>query len=83
MADMTAQQMILDTADFNVEKDFMYTKPKINPSGGKSIGILNSKSKKSKILYHVKNVAALHSQKIGNALLQILKYLLKFQHYFY
>jgi CRISPR-associated protein Csy3 len=28
----------------------------------------NSKSKKSKILYHVKNVAALHSQKIGNAL---------------
>ncbi len=28
----------------------------------------NSKSKKSKILYHVKNIAALHSQKIGNAL---------------
>ncbi len=28
----------------------------------------NSRSKKSKILYHVKNVAALHSQKIGNAL---------------
>ncbi len=28
----------------------------------------NSKSKKSKILYHVKNQAALHSQKIGNAL---------------
>jgi CRISPR-associated protein Csy3 len=31
----------------------------------------NSKSKKSKILYHVKNVAALHSQKIGNALRSI------------
>lgn len=28
----------------------------------------NSKSKKSKILYHVKGNAALHSQKIGNAL---------------
>jgi len=28
----------------------------------------NSKPKKSKILYHVKNNAALHSQKIGNAL---------------
>jgi len=50
MADMTAQQMILDTTDFNVDKDFMYTKPKINPSGGKSIGILNSKSKKSLML---------------------------------
>jgi CRISPR-associated protein Csy3 len=31
----------------------------------------NSKSKKSKILYHVKNIAALHSQKIGNALRSI------------
>lgn len=28
----------------------------------------NSKTKKSKILYHVDNVAAMHSQKIGNAL---------------
>lgn len=28
----------------------------------------NSKNKKSKILYHVKNTAAMHSQKIGNAL---------------
>lgn len=28
----------------------------------------NSQSKKSKILYHVKNQAAMHSQKIGNAL---------------
>ena len=50
MADMTAQQMMIDTSDFNVEKDFMYTKPKINASGGKSIGILNSKSKKSLML---------------------------------
>ena len=50
MVDMTAQQMMIDTADFNVDKDFMYTKPKINASGGKSIGILNSKSKKSLML---------------------------------
>ncbi|MDQ7014894.1 MAG: type I-F CRISPR-associated protein Csy3, partial [Gammaproteobacteria bacterium] len=28
----------------------------------------NSKSKKSKILYHVNDVAAMHSQKVGNAL---------------
>lgn len=28
----------------------------------------NSKSKKSKILYHVDNIAAMHSQKIGNAI---------------
>lgn len=28
----------------------------------------NSKEKKSKILYHVNNVAAMHSQKIGNAI---------------
>lgn len=28
----------------------------------------NSKTKKSKILYHVDNIAAMHSQKIGNAL---------------
>ncbi|MDC3221577.1 type I-F CRISPR-associated protein Csy3 [Gammaproteobacteria bacterium] len=28
----------------------------------------NSKTKKSKILYHVDNVAAMHSQKIGNAI---------------
>ena len=45
MADMTAQQMMIDVTNFNVEKDFIYTKPKVNPSGGKSIGILNSKSK--------------------------------------
>lgn len=31
----------------------------------------NSKSKKSKILYHINNVAGLHSQKIGNALRSI------------
>ena len=50
MADMTAQQMMIDVTEFNVEKDFMYTKPKVNPSGGKSIGILNAKSKKSLML---------------------------------
>lgn len=31
----------------------------------------NSKEKKSKILYHVKDVAAMHSQKIGNAIRSI------------
>ncbi|GLS27958.1 type I-F CRISPR-associated protein Csy3 [Marinibactrum halimedae] len=30
--------------------------------------ILDDKSRKSKVLYHVNNIAAMHSQKIGNAL---------------
>lgn len=41
----------------------------------------NSKSKKSKILYHVKNQAALHSQKIGNALRTIDTWYPEFEEY--
>ena len=46
MANTEAQRMIIDGTEFNAEKHYMYTKPKVNPSGGKSIGILNADSKK-------------------------------------
>ena len=46
MTDTTAQKMIVDATSFNSETDYTYTKPKVNPSGGKSIGIINSKSNK-------------------------------------
>ncbi len=39
----------------------------------------NSKSKKSKILYHVDDIAAMHSQKIGNALRTIDTWYPKFE----
>ena len=38
--------MIIDGREFDATNDFMYTKPKVNQSGGKSVGILNSKTKK-------------------------------------
>jgi hypothetical protein len=46
MANTNAQKLIVDGVDFNAENDYMYTKPKVNPQGGKSIGILNADSKK-------------------------------------
>ena len=46
MTDTTAQKMIVDAVTFNAETDCTYTKPKVNPSGGKSIGIINSTSNK-------------------------------------
>ena len=46
MTTTNTQTMIADGVTFNVEKDYIYTKPKVNASGGKSIGILNSKSMK-------------------------------------
>ena len=46
MADTTAQKMIVEAVAFNTETDFTYTKPKVNASGGKSIGIVNSTSNK-------------------------------------
>ena len=38
--------MLVNGVDFNAEKDFTYTKPKINASGGKSIGIINKETMK-------------------------------------
>ena len=46
MANATAQTMIVNGIEFNPESDYMYTKPKVNASGGKSIGIINRKSMK-------------------------------------
>lgn len=46
MTNTQTQTMIADGVTFNAESDYSYTKPKVNPSGGKSIGILNTKSMK-------------------------------------
>tara|TARA_A100001011_G_C14312145_1_gene846091 strand:- start:3692 stop:4588 length:897 start_codon:yes stop_codon:yes gene_type:complete len=46
MADMNAQTMMVDGVSFDAETSFMYTKAKVNASGGKSVGILNSSTKK-------------------------------------
>ena len=41
------QAMVINATLFNPEKDTKYTKPKVNASGGKSIGICNAHSGKS------------------------------------
>lgn len=46
-ASSNAQAMIINASVFNPEKDTKYTKSKVNPSGGKSIGILNANNNKS------------------------------------
>lgn len=38
--------LIIEGTNFDSNTDYIYTKPKINASGGKSIGIINCKSKK-------------------------------------
>ncbi len=43
---MNAQTMMVDGVSFDAETSFMYTKAKVNASGGKSVGILNSSTKK-------------------------------------
>jgi len=40
-------KMMISTNDFDVTKDFKYVKPKINRSGGKSVGIINSETNKA------------------------------------
>lgn len=42
-----AQAMVINATVFNPEKDIKYTKPKVNASGGKSIGICNAHTGKS------------------------------------
>ncbi len=44
---MANNDEIISGVDFNCDDDIIFTKPKQNASGGKSVGILNSKSKKS------------------------------------
>lgn len=39
--------MMISTSDFKPSTDFKYVKPKINKSGGKSVGILNAKTNKA------------------------------------
>ena len=46
MAGASGETMILSGTEFNSSNDVLYTKPKINASGGKSIGILNGHSKR-------------------------------------
>lgn len=41
-----ASQIVIPS-EFSVNESIIYTKPKVNNSGGKSIGIINSQSKKS------------------------------------
>ena len=38
---------IVSGVNFDITKDYMYTKPKVNANGRKSIGILNNENKKS------------------------------------
>lgn len=49
MASMTdnTDTMIVFGPEFNPEQDTIFTKPKINPSGGKNVGILYGPTKKS------------------------------------
>ena len=50
MSSAAAQTMITEGSAFNAESDMIYTKPKVNASGGKNVGILNTSSKKSMYL---------------------------------
>lgn len=42
-----SEKMIISGSEFDASKDIIFTKPKVNNSGGKNVGILNSSSKKS------------------------------------
>jgi len=50
MSSSNAQNMITEGSAFNANSDILYTKPKVNASGGKNVGILNTTSKKSTYL---------------------------------
>jgi hypothetical protein len=41
---MTSESTVINATQFNPAKDVKFTKPKVNKSGGKSVGILNSKN---------------------------------------
>lgn len=42
-----SDKMIVEGSKFNSASDVLFTKPKVNSSGGKNVGILNAKTKKS------------------------------------
>ena len=46
MASAGSEKMIVSGVEFNPETDYTYTKPKVNAAGGKSIGVINSKTMK-------------------------------------
>ncbi len=46
----STETMIVFGPEFHPDKDVVYTKPKINPSGGKNVGILYGPTKKSTYL---------------------------------
>ena len=46
MASAGAEKMIVNGVEFNADTDYSYTKPKVNASGGKSIGITNKETMK-------------------------------------
>jgi hypothetical protein len=50
MSSNKQQQDILSATTFNANNDVKYTKPKINKSGGKSVGILNSNNNKQLLI---------------------------------
>jgi hypothetical protein len=41
---MSAADMVIPGASFNVETDMKYSKPKVNSLGGRSVGIINAKT---------------------------------------
>lgn len=41
---MNSESTVINATQFNPAKDVKFTKPKVNKSGGKSVGILNSKN---------------------------------------
>ena len=42
--------IIVNSNDFSPAENMIFTKPKANNAGGKSVGILNSRSKKSLLI---------------------------------
>ena len=46
MTQSNTQTMIMEGTEFDANTDYTYTKPRVNASGGKSIGIINSDTKK-------------------------------------
>ena len=50
MTTTESADMIVNAMNFDCNTDYKYTKPKLNNSGGKSVGILNSKSQRALFL---------------------------------
>ena len=46
MSDVEVQQLMIDGSDFDATTDIEYSKPKVDSRGGKSISVLNKRTKK-------------------------------------